>query len=56
MPIKCFVSQPPVSCYGGSLGRAKKDKKIENVSQSHFSVLSLSLICTIYNQMAEDMY
>ena len=27
MPIKCFVSHRPVSCDGGSVGRAKKKKK-----------------------------
>ena len=27
IPIKCFVSHRPVSCDGGSVGRAKKKKK-----------------------------
>ena len=28
IPIKCFVSHRPPSCEGGSVGRAKKKKKM----------------------------
>ena len=31
IPIKCFVSHPPPSCEGGSVGRAKKKKKNEHM-------------------------
>ena len=28
IPIKCFFSHPPPSCEGGSVGRAKKKKRM----------------------------
>ncbi len=31
IPIKCFVSHRPVSCDGGSVGQAKKQKKNEHL-------------------------
>ncbi len=31
IPIKCFVSHRPVSCDGGSVGRAKKKKRMNTL-------------------------